>query len=370
MGGRGRHRLMALAAAWLLGGCEAPSAPPAPTADALVEGVALVATGVAPGALRLPDDHAAHPRQGGELWRLQAKLEVAGDRPQLFTLGIVRLNLGRPSRPQSSAWSSDALLWGWSARLGPDGPGLAQRRARATLGLAGAALSPARVWVRDWGLALGPGRPPWRLVFEDAEGTRLVLGGSRPALGLARLGETLGVEATTAGLQGYLLSGLTVAGRLVVAGRARPVTGQAWFEHLWGGGEGGTGAGAGLRLTRLTLQLDDARTLACVELRRAEAGGRPIPGCVLVDAAAQVHRFRRRELRLEPLEGGARPARWRLEIPAVALAVELTPWDDALETIAPGVAVRVAGRAEGRVIEGWGWVESIGPGQRRRGEGE
>ncbi|RNE88901.1 hypothetical protein EBL84_13900 [Marichromatium sp. AB31] len=363
-----RIRLPILALVGLLGGCEAPPPPVEQDAALLAGAAALLAPGAVPGPLSLPADHGAHPSQGLELWRLQARVEEADGRAHLLTLGVVRLTLATPPDPPLSAWRGDRLLWGWSQRLGPVGVAFEQRRARAVLGLAGATADPPRVWVRDWTLDLGPGRPPWRLRFEDAVGRRLVLAGGAPALGLARLAATLGAEATTAGPQGYLLPGLSVSGRLLVDGQPRAVEGRAWFEHLWAGG--GEGAGAGLRLTRLTLQLDDARTLACVELRRAEAGGRPIPGCVLVTDDGRVRAFRRRELRLEAQESGAHPARWRLEIPAVALTVALTPWEDAPGPIAAGVAVRVAGSVEGRVIDGWGWVESNGPEQRMRGEAE
>jgi predicted secreted hydrolase len=237
------------------------------------------------------------------------------------------------------------------------------------LGLAEADAQDRSVWVEDWSLSLGDGE-------EDRSNMRLVAGGEGPALTLdlvpgkppiafADLG-LLGREIGGLGLKAYLLPRMAAAGTLTLDGEPRPVEGQVWLDHAWGTLP--TGAGQ-VGVNRFALQLDLDRELLCLQLRREDGTGTPIPACALILADGGVQSFRRREIRLEPVErwlsprtGARYPVAWGLSIPILDLELELAPLARDQEAdnrvrLWSG-AVQVEGRLGGETIAGHGRIET------------
>jgi predicted secreted hydrolase len=122
-------------------------------------------------------------------------------------------------------------------------------------------------------------------------------------------------------------------------------------------------------VNRFALQLDLDRELLCLQLRREDGTGTPIPACALILADGGVQSFRRREIRLEPVErwlsprtGARYPVAWRLSIPILDLELELAPLARDQEAdnrvrLWSG-AVQVEGRLGGETIAGHGRIET------------
>ncbi|MFB1490287.1 MULTISPECIES: lipocalin-like domain-containing protein [unclassified Thiocapsa] len=362
-----------LASLWTLGS-RGPESMPGPSVDALLD-VDVVAEGFAEivedRPLRFPADHGAHPEYRGELWNLFGQLtDTEGGRYDV-QLGITRLALAANPPPRASAWAANAVYRGRLTLIRADEPGVrsAERLTRAASGLAGTGSQPTSVWIEDWSLSLADGGqelPRMRLVA-GGEGPALTLDlvAGKPAIPFADLGLLSG-DVGGLGLQAYLLPRMAAAGTLTLDGEPRSVEGQVWLDHAWGtlptsGGRVG--------LNRFAIQLDQNRELVCLQLRREDGTGTPIPACALILADGQVQGFRRREIRLEPFErwlsprSGARyPVAWRLSIPILDLELELTPLardqeaDDAVRLWTG--AVQAEGRLGGDVIAGHGRIEA------------
>jgi predicted secreted hydrolase len=365
--------LAGLASLWTLGSRGLVSIP-GPSLQALLDldlGAEGFAEVVEDRPLRFPADHGAHPEYRGELWNLFGQLTDAKGGRYDFQLGITRLALAANPPSRASAWAADALYRGRLTLVRADEPGVrsAERLARAALGLAGNGSQPTSVWIEDWSLSLADGGselPRLHLVV-GGEGPAITLDliAGKPPLPFADLG-LLGGGIGELGLQAYLLPRMTAVGTLILDGEPRSVEGQAWLDHAWGTLPAGGGA---VGLNRFAIQLDRDRELVCLQLRREDGTGTPIPACAMILADGQVQSFRRREIRLDPFErwlsprSGARyPVAWRLSIPILDLELELVPLardqeaDDAVRLWSG--AVQANGRLGGEVIAGHGRIET------------
>jgi predicted secreted hydrolase len=253
------------------------------------------------------------------------------------------------------------------------------RLSREALGLAGSAADPVRVWVLDWSLAAqGQGL---RLQAGDG-GLRLdlALEPLKPALGGAELG-LLPQGPAGGGLRLYVLPRLLATGRLVREGETVELKGTALLDHAWGsplglgGGLGaalgsgsGLGSGGEVGLDRFVVQLDDSSELICVQIRRRDGSGTPVPACALVESDGRVQALGRREIELAPTErwrsprtGRRWPIGWRLASPPLGLDLSLEPLAADQEPQGPlplwSGAVRARGQRLGQPVSGRGRVD-------------
>nr|WP_276569028.1 lipocalin-like domain-containing protein [Thiocapsa imhoffii] len=321
--------------------------------------------------LLFPRDHAPHLGVRSEIWNLVGQLVDEDGHAYPFQFSLLRFALRPGAAERTSSWATTAVMLSGLRLYEPDRSRIrvrtAERLERDALGLAGGESVPARVWVADWSLTLAS---------SEATGTHLTLNAAGEDLGLAlelsgsiapiALGE-LGLFGREggAGFQGYLLPRLSLQGRLTRDSETVPVQGQAWLEHGWGNLIGGTGP---VGLDRIALQLTPDQELICLQLRRLDGTGTPIPSCALIREDGGVQRFQRREILLEPRgrwrsagSGFQFPVAWRLAIPLLELELTLDPLVKDQESAGPlplwSGAVRVAGRQQGVPIQGRGWVE-------------
>ncbi|MBK1718608.1 lipocalin-like domain-containing protein [Thiocystis violacea] len=354
---------------------EAPERVENPSLESLI---GEVGTGFAPldddWRLNPPQDHGAHPETRGELWNLALWLEDTSGARHWIQFNLARLALSPAPVERASGWATNHLYRGQLVRLSDgDRTTRAQERlSRAALGLAGASVEPPRVWLEDW--SFESAADPDRLMVKVRGGETqldLILTQDKPALAGDRL-QLFARERGDPGVHAYLLSRLSVTGTLGVDGRILPVRGSAWLDHAWGG----IGADQGrLGLNRFAVQLDDGRDLICLEIRRQDGSGRPIPSCALIHADGAIQSFQRRDLALEatrswtsPRTGRTYRLDWRLAIPLLDLELALRPLVEDQETDRSARlwsgAIRASGRQGERPISGVGRVElAIAPDQ-------
>ena len=113
----------------------------------------------APWQFTFPSDHGAHPDHRTESWHFSGSLLSREGRRFGFQLAFFRIAvtpLAAPIGP--SAWATREVYWAQFA-LGDAAANRSyefERVERAAMGLSGSEPSPARVWVGDWIMEVGP----------------------------------------------------------------------------------------------------------------------------------------------------------------------------------------------------------------------
>lgn len=358
--------LSALLGWWLLIPATGPATGRAPDIATLVGadpgGFEIPAPGQDPA---LPADHAAHPGFRSELWTLSGNLVDRTGRSYGFQLSLARLALRARPAERPSAWAANQIYRAHFilTPAGSDRPRVAERLSREALGLAGSQTDPPRVWVRDWSIAAGAAH---LALAANAEGAALELD-LEPVKGAtgARELDLFAEGPDGPGFNLYLLPRLRAGGHLTLDGEALEVEGTTMLDHAWGAIPA---AGGQLALNRFGLQLEDGRELVCVELRRLDGSGTPIPSCALIGADGRVQSFHRRDLALEPVErwrsprsGTDYPVAWTLAIRPLDLRLRLSPLtkDQELDLSVRlwSGAVEVTGEQSGTPVAGSGRIE-------------
>jgi predicted secreted hydrolase len=168
----------------------------------------------------------------------------------------------------------------------------------------------------------------------------------------------------------YSLTRMPARGTVRLGADTLPVDGLAWMDREWSTSALGKGLAG---WDWFALQLDDGRDLMFYRLRRKDGSADPFSAGTLVDSQGGARSLGAADVRVEvlstwrsPRSGVTYPARWRLTVAALDVAVELTPrladqeilvgpryWEGAVE-------VRGVGRA--RPLAGHGYVELVGYG--------
>ncbi|MEA3278592.1 MAG: lipocalin-like domain-containing protein [Pseudomonadota bacterium] len=323
---------------------------------------------------RFPDDHGAHPEFRSETWSFTGNLEGPGGQRFGFQLALFRLALSPDPGQRSSAWAANQI---YGAQFALTDASLGEFRAyervsRAALGLSGSSREPLRVWLEDWSLEVREnreGQSGFHLAV-DAEDLALALrlDPKKPPL---TQGDVDLLDAQPSGrgsFHFYFMPRLEVAGTLRVGDRDHRVRGTAWLDRAWGAVPLSRGQ---IALNRFALQLADGRDLLCLQLRRRDGSGTPIPSCLLVADDGSVRRFGRREIEMEAVgdwrsvvDGSSYPLHWRLTLPAEGLDLRIAP---VLENQELNLslrlwrgAVKATGASQGDAAAGWGYLELSG----------
>ena len=217
-----RRRFLALLAA--LPGAATDAAP------------ALGFAGVRPGVkLVFPEDHGAHPDFRVEWWYATGFLNLPDGTRVGFQSTFFRVRTGI-GEDNPSAFAPRQLIIAHAAIADPRLGRLRhdQRIARAALGFAGYSSGPGAVWLGDWRFTYDAARDRYQVVVhgEDfAYALTLVPGGPPLLNGVAGFSR----KAADVRHASYYYSRpqLAVSGRLTLAGRTQPVSGQAWLDHEW-----------------------------------------------------------------------------------------------------------------------------------------
>jgi predicted secreted hydrolase len=408
-----RTLLLALLAAGLLVGggllwLSRDAAPPLPEATLTVTealggadgGSEGYARATAPRPFRFPGDHGPHPDFRAEWWYWTGNLRAADGRHFAYQLTLFRSALApEPAAGgaaggaggadggtgRTSAWASRQVYLGHLAVSDVGGGRFHahERLTRGALGLAGAQASPFRVWLEDWS-AQSEGFPfaPLRLTAAAGDvALALVLEEGKPPVlqGDAGLSQK-GPEPGNASYY-YSLTRMPTRGTVTVGGASFQVTGSSWMDREWSTSALSPGQQG---WDWFSLQLSDGSELMVYQLRRDDGSvdrhgaGTWVPPAG--SGAAPVH-LRAEDVQLEvlahwtsPRSGVRYPARWRLTVPSLGLALTAAP---RLADQELPVSVRywegtvaVEGERGGAPLTGDGYVEltgyADGPGSRER----
>jgi predicted secreted hydrolase len=345
--------------------------------------VAGFARAIAPRAFRFPEDHGPHPDFRTEWWYYTGNLATAAGRRFGFQLTFFRNSFSPRPAARASKWAANEIYLAHFALTdvakiaGENGRFRSyERLERGAVGLAGAEVSPFRVWLGDWS-ASGPGEGsnplPMRLVASaggvgknDGAAIDLTLQAGKPPVlegdrGLSRKGAEPGQASYY-----YSLPRMPAAGTVRVGGSAGStfaVSGLAWMDREWSTSSLGADE---VGWDWFALQLADGREIMLYRLRRKDGSIAPASAGTLIAADGSSRPLALSEVVVEPSgswtspRSGARyPARFRLRIPAAGLDLDIRPLvaDQELDTSFRywEGAVAVSG-----TVAGSGYVELTG----------
>jgi predicted secreted hydrolase len=170
----------------------------------------------------------------------------------------------------------------------------------------------------------------------------------------------------------YSFTRLRGHGNLTLQGAPFEVEGLSWMDHEF--------SSAALEediagWDWFGLQLSDETELMVYLLRKKDGRYHPASGGTCVDAGGRAHSLTHDDVRVEildhwksPATGTVYPSAWKIRVPRLALALEITPdlADQEMQTtLSTGInywegSVRVKGRGDRGALAGNGYVELTG----------
>ncbi len=184
-------------------------------------------------ALQFPADHGAHPDYRTEWWYATGWLRTEAGETLGFQVTFFRT---RPDLPAGnpSAFAPTQLIIAHAALSDPARGSLwhDQRIARATHGLADAAVGDTQVWLDRWRLERADGRYRAQ-VAADSFAFDLELLPTQPLLLNGAGGYSQKGPDPLSASYYYSQPHLAVAGSITREGAQTAVTGEAWLDHEW-----------------------------------------------------------------------------------------------------------------------------------------
>lgn len=332
---------------------------------------------------RFPDDHGPHPNYRTEWWYYTGNLKSTGGRHFGFQLTFFRTALNAPPdrAGRASAWGTQDVYMAHFALSDVAAHRFYafQRLSRAAFGLAGASAAPFRVWLEDWSVTgeTAVGQPvSMQLSAEEQDvALDLRLVSDKPVVLHGRNG--LSQKGTAAGQASYYysLTRLCSAGVIRLGDEEFQVQGLSWMDREWSTSVLGDALQG---WDWFALQLTDGQELMVYQVRQQSGGIHPLSSGTLVAADGTPQALTSADFQIEvlqtwqsPTDGTAYPAKWRVRIPGEAIDLTITPYmaDQEMHTLIRywEGAVRAQGTVQGRPLEGDGYVELTGYGEKKAG---
>jgi len=332
-----------------------------------------------PRRFSFPADHGPHPEFRNEWWYLTGNLKDDSGRRFGYEFTVFRFSLspGNDTRSNTSSWKTNQVFIAHFAVTDAANKQfhVEQRYTRGALGLAGAQISPFRVWIEDWSIATNPesagsgdSRENWLLDAGGEDlGLNLKLRAAKPIVlngidGLSQKSDEPGNASYY-----YSIPRLDSAGKLQIGDKQYMVTGTSWLDREW--------SSSALSADQqgwdwFALQLSDGSDLMFYNLRKVDGSQDSHSAGTFVTADGRVRHLDADQVVIRVTDewasprGGAYPGRWTLELPSQGLALTITPVmpDQELATTVRywEGAVDVRGTRGGQAIKGMGYVELTG----------
>jgi predicted secreted hydrolase len=323
-------------------------------------------------SFEFPQDHGPHPTFKTEWWYYTGNLQNTEGRRFGYQLTFFRHALQPDSATRQSAWASNQIYLAHFALSDPEHDNFYydERFSRAGLGLAGATAEPFNVWLEDWSASSqGNASLPMELSASSGDvAIELQLDNSKPVVLQGQQG--LSQKSAEPGNASYYysLTRMPTTGQIRIAGTSHQVIGTSWLDREWSTSALGPNQ---VGWDWFSLQFDDHTELMYYQLRLKDGRPDPLSSGVLVDNKGETTSLTPDDLQIEVLDywtsphsGGRYPARWRLQIPAAQLNLEIIPLmaDQELLTSVRywEGAVSVQGTRGQNTIRGYGYVELTG----------
>ena len=322
---------------------------------------------------QFPHDHFDHPDFQTEWWYYTGNLTGSDGHRYGFELTFFRQAVDRDASKQST-WDIHDLDLAHLALSDLDGGQFyhVERTNRSGPGLAGVSEAEKKVWNGNWE-ARWQGEDIALKAYDERFAFSLLLHPDKPPV----IHGTNGVSQKAAGAghaSHYIsLTRLETAGRLVLAGRSIQVMGTAWMDHEFFTHQ--------LEAQQvgwdwLSLQLNDDTELMLFHIRRSDGSIDPFSSGTYVDRDGRSTHLLASEFSLaptgetwtSPATAAKYPVRWRMEIPKLKLALEIsTPLASqelsGASRLDPSYwegAITIDGHRDAGGIKGVGYLEMTG----------
>lgn len=299
---------------------------------------------LAPREFVFPGDHGPHPEFRTEWWYFTGSLTSADGHELGYQLTFFRSALidsasfANATLPPSGDSTFDRSAWrtrhAWMAHFAVTDPAAgfhaSGRFARDAVGLAGAGVSPFRVWLEDWTAeSLSEATTfPVRLRARSGDvaidltlerGKPVVLQGER---GLSRKGPERGNASYY-----YSLTRMPTRGTMRTAAGTYAVTGTSWLDREWSTSALSPGITG---WDWMSLQLDDDTELMLYRLRRADGRADPFSAATFIAADGTTHALAADAFTMMPTDtwraadGVEYPVAWHVEIPSLDIVLDVS----------------------------------------------
>lgn len=332
-----------------------------------------------PRPFAFPEDHGPHPRFRTEWWYFTGNLFTPAEAHFGYQLTIFRNGLTPFSPERESDLATDQIYFAHFALSRPGGEYTsAERFSRGAGGLAGSVASPPSFWLEDWNIdAVDAVGDAFAISASEGElSVDLELTSLKPIVAHGETGVSR--KGTEAGNASFYLSETRLAthGTVHDAAGTWEVSGTSWYDHEWGTTVLPPEA---IGWDWFGLQLEDDRELMLYRIRREDGSFESVSAGTLVERDGSVTRLAAGDFEIEstaiwssPRSGATYPSGWLIRIPAMALELEVEPFQTDQEVSARVVywegAVRVTGRSRGVEIRGVGFVELTGYAESMQGQ--
>lgn len=319
-----------------------------------------------------PEDHGPHPDFQTEWWYFTGNLAADTGERFGYQLTFFRRALAPPSEllERQSDWATGQVYMAHFALSDIERQEYHsyERLARGAAGISGAQSPPFEVWLEDWrveeiapntySLTASQNGVALNLILVDTKGP--ILQGDQ---GYSQKGPDPGQASYY-----YSLTRLASSGTLLSAGTNFAVSGNSWMDH-----EYSTSALSPDQVgwDWFSIQLDDNSELMFFQIRRADGSIDPYSSGTFIAADGTTTSFTQEDFTIEVTDtwksahtGATYPASWTVEIPSLAIRLQVRPqmadqefsgtyayWEGAVEII---------GQTTSGSVSGFGYVELTG----------
>ncbi len=318
-----------------------------------------------------PRDHFSHPDFKTEWWYYTGHLTTGSGKSYGYQATFFRFGL-RDRQKEAAPLFTDLYMahFALSDKQGKKFR-VAERANRGYGGKAGAATDRYLVWNEDWKVeAEGAGHA---LEINDKDvSLKLTLTPVKPPALHGDDGLSQKAEGEGRASYYYSLTRLKTEGSLSIGGKSEKVSGQSWMDHEFGSNQLSEDQ---LGWDWFSVQLDNNVDLMLYLMRRKDGSVDPSSSGTIVYPDGSTRRLARGDFTVRALErwksprsGGDYPMRWKVEVPAEAVDLEIVPFFPEQEldtrkstkvTYWEGSA-RVGGTFKNRPIAGLAYVEMTG----------
>ncbi len=326
-----------------------------------------------------PRDHAAHPDFKTEWWYFTGNLRATDGRRFGYQVTFFRSGMRAPGQRAAakSRFVVDDVKFGHFTitDAGARQFHFSQQILRGAFGEAGFgdlkkdATSTSLAWLGDWSLTLTQDGAMLLRASDGARSLGLRLENAKP---WALHGDAgLSTKADVPGHASQYYSGTRMRshGTLQIGGQPLAVEGESWFDHEWATNQLAPGQ---VGWDWFSVQLDDGSELMIYRLRKKDGSADGASAGSFIAKDGSVRHLRLDEMRLTPTRfwqsaktRGKYPIEWRVEVPSLSLALDVTTPVETQELALDPIAywegmIDVRGTRDGRALNGHGYLELTG----------
>ena len=323
-----------------------------------------------------PRDHALHPDFKTEWWYFTGNLRAADGRRFGYQVTFFRQGVRAPGmRTESkSRFVADDMKFGHftvtDVKAGQFH--FSQQLLRGAFGEAGFGdlkKDERLAWLGDWSLGMKDDGTMQLHAGDGARSLELQLESAKPWTLHGDAGLSAKADVPGHASQYYSGTRMRSRGTLQIEGQQLAVEGESWFDHEWATNQLTPGQ---VGWDWFSVQLDDGTELMIYRLRKKDGSVDGASSGSFIATDGSVRHLRLDEMRLTPTKfwqsaktHGRYPIGWRVEVPVLGLALDVTTPVEAQELALDPVAywegmIDVRGKRDGREVNGHGYLELTG----------